>query len=404
MNGWTRRIVGWGGWGAVLVAASAAGRAIADVSVTLRSNATIQIGAEDAKNGRRAVTISDIALIDPPTTEEAAKLADIVVVSAGTASTASTVSVAEVRAAMDAAKVPWGRTSLRGSSCALTFSGAVGLVGKNVTGTPGPAARLGLTQTMPQMVDVGENGAETIRQAVCVRLLDLYSVEPTDLRLAFDAADEEFLAQPVVQVSADRRVDVQPGASGGSVRTPLSIAVYEGDRIVATRVIAVQALINRTVVTARAPITRGQMITSDAVEVGQQWMGPNAKVPILTDAAVGQVASRGILAGAVLTATDVTAPVVCKRGDTVWVHALSGPLTVKAKCRAQGTARDGEMVQLKMDGSNRVFSARMSGVGRAVMLTDAEPPERDTAVGTDENTPGSTAPKGVSANRPRRTH
>ena len=343
-------------------------------------------------------------MIDPPTTEEATKLAEIIVIPAGTPSTASTVSISQVRAAMDAAKVPWGRISLRGSSCAITFAGASGPVGKTVVGANAPAPRLGLTQTTPQVVDVGENGAETIRQAVCSRLLDLYSVEPADLRLAYDGADEEFLAQPVLKLGFDRRVDVQPGAGGGSVRTPVSISVYEGDRIVATRMIAVQALINRTVVTARAPITRGQIIASDAVEVSQQWMGPNAKVPVSSDAAVGQVASRGILAGAVLTATDVTAAVVCKRGDTVWVHALSGPLTVKAKCRAQGAARDGEMVQLKMDGSNRVFSARMSGVGRAVMLTDAEPTASDTAYVNNDNPPTPTTPRTASANRPRRTN
>ncbi len=401
MGAWTRRVIGWG---VVVVAALGAGRAIADVSVTLRSSATIQIGADDAKCGGRAVTIADIAMIDPPTTEEATKLAEIVVIPAGTPSTASTVSISKVRTAMDAAKVPWGRTSLRGSSCAISYQGANDSVGKTVVGTNAPAPRLGLTQTTPQVVDMGENGAETIRQAVCSRLLDLYSVDPADLRLAFDGADEEFLAQPVLKVGVERRVDVQPGAGGGSVRTPVSIAVYEGDRIVATRMIAVQALINRTVVTARAPITRGQIIASDAVEVAQQWMGPNAKVPVSSDAAVGQVASRGILAGAVLTATDVTAPLVCKRGDTVWVHALSGPLTVKAKCRAQATARDGEMVQLKMDGSNRMFYARMSGVGRAVMLTDAEPGGSDTASSYDNHTSTTNAPRSATANRTRRTN
>ena len=156
------------------------------------------------------------------------------------------------------------------------------------------------------------------------------------------------------------------------MRTPVSIVIYEGDRIAATRMIAVQALINRTVVATRGPIARGQVISSEDVEVGRQWMGPNAKPPVLPDAAVGQVAARQIQAGAVLTTGDVTAPVVCKRGDIVWVHALSGPLTVKAKCRAQGQARDGELVQLKMDGSDKTFSARMSGPGRAVVVTGAQ--------------------------------
>ncbi len=381
---WMRSIASWGGWGAVVVAAATAGRAMADVSITLRASAVVSAAGDDAKSGGRAVTIADIAMIDPPTTEEATKIAEIVVVPATAASQggAGTITIAQVRAAMDAAKVHWGRTTLRGSSCTVTVSGASAPSVRAATITTTPPPRLGLGQTTPQIAEIGENGPETIRHAVSARLVDLYNVDPTDLRLAFDAADEEFLAQTIFKEGVDRRVDAQPCGTGGSVRTPVSIAIYEGDRIAATKMVAVQALINRTVVTARSPIARGQVIGSDVVEVGHQWMAPNAKPSVAPDAAIGQIAARAIAAGTVLTITDVTAPLVCKRGDIVWVHALSGPLTVKAKCRAQGQARDGEMVQLKMDGSDRMFSARMSGPGKAVMITD-DGPSNDT-ISTNE--------------------
>ncbi len=347
-----RSILGFGIAGAMACAA------IADVRVTLRASASV-----DAK---RSVTVADVAEIDPPTTEEATRLAEVVVLPAGE-TRAGLVTIAQVREAMDAAKVNWGRTSLRGAACSLTAgSGEASGTGKPANPAKN-SPKLGIGQTTPQMVDVGgDDGASTVRHAVCGRLLDLYNVDAASLRLAFDAADEDFLARPI----GESRVDVQPNGTGGSVRTPVSIVIYEGDRIAATRTIAVQALINRAVVTARGPIARGQTIGQDDVEVGRQWMGPNAKPPVGPEAAIGQVAARGVQAGAILTSVDVTAPLVCKRGDIVWVHALAGPLTVKAKCRAQGQARDGELVQLKMDGGDRTFSARMSGPGRAVMVTD----------------------------------
>ncbi len=370
MMKWTRSMLIGGVWGAMGTGALMAGGALADVSVTLRATATIAGGAVNGKASSRAVTLADVAVIDPPTTEEATKIAEIVVIPAAIGTPASAITIAQVRAAMDAAKVHWGKTTLRGSSCAMTFSGMETPASRPTTyTTPG---RAGLGQMTPQLVDVGEggDGPATVRQAVSGRLLDLYNVDAADLRLAFDAADEDFLSQHIWKSGVERRVDVQPNGTGGSVRTPVSIAIYEGDRIAATRMIAVQALLNRQVVTARSPIARGQMIGPDLVEVGRQWMGPNAKPPVGPEAAVGQIAAKAIAAGAVLAAADVTAPIVCKRGDIVWVHALSGSLTVKAKCRAQGQARDGELVQLKMDGSDRTFSARMSGVGRAVMVTD----------------------------------
>ena len=353
MTSWMRSIL------AIGAALTLAGGAFADVRVTLRASASV--------DSKRAVSVADVAEIDPPTTDEATRIAEVVVLPAGEGH-AGTVTIAQVRTAMDSAKVNWGRTSLRGSSCALTIgSDDAGTAKASLPAKNTP--KVGLGQTTPQVVDVGgDNGAATVRQAVSGRLLDLYNVDAASLRLAFDAADEEFLSRRI----GESRVDVQPNGTGGSVRTPVSIVIYEGDRIAATRTIAVQALINRPVVTARGPIARGQSIGPDDVEIGRQWMGPNAKPAVGPDAAIGQISAKAIQAGATLTAGDVTAPVVCKRGDIVWVHALAGPLTVKAKCRAQGQARDGELVQLKMDGGDRVFSARMSGPGRAVMLAGAD--------------------------------
>ena len=355
---WARRILGFG------VAMVFAGGAFADVRVTLRASANVACG--DGKS--RAVTVADLADIDPPTTQEATKIAEVVVLPAGEGR-AGMVTMAQVRAAMDLAKVNWGRTSLRGSSCTLGYASTDDGGVKPVAPFAKSAPKVGLGQTTAQLVDVGgDAGAATVRQAVSGRLVELYNVEPATLRLAFDPGDEEFLSRAI----GESRVDVQPGGTGGSVRTTVGIVIYEGERIAATRTIAVQALINRTVVTARGPIARGQTIGPDDVEVGRQWMGPNAKPSVGPEAALGQIAARAIQAGATLTMGDVTAPVVCKRGDIVWVHALAGTLTVKAKCRAQGQARDGEVVQLRMDGGDRVFSARMSGPGRAVVVTGAD--------------------------------
>jgi flagella basal body P-ring formation protein FlgA len=188
-------------------------------------------------------------------------------------------------------------------------------------------------------------------------------------------------------------VDVQPTAGGASARTPVNVFIYEGDRLAQTRLVGTRALVNRVVVTARAPITRSQAISSDMVEVARQWVPPNTKLSATLDQVVGQIASRPIATGAIVTTADITAPVVCKRGDIVWVHVLSGGMSVKAKARAMAQARDGERVQLKLDGSDRTFTARMSGPGKAVMITDdaadssnaaATPPTASPAsVGTD---------------------
>ncbi len=392
MSAWvlTRRAsrVNWWVWPlAALAVLLGAGAARAEgnegpVSVALKSSAVISLGTgqADAAAEPRSIQLSDIAEIDPPTSPDGMRLGEIVVARFDSAAGFMTISVSQVRGAMDAAKVSWARTTLRGSNCRVTA--AAGDVG----GTLPPAKvapKAAPTSAVPQPVDAGDAG--TIRGAIAARLAALYGVAMDDLRLAFDTPDEAFLSQTTGNGAADRRVDIQPAAGGASARVPVNVFIYDGDRLSQTRLVATRALVNRTVVTARAPITRSQPISSDMVEVGHQWLPPNTKLSATLEQAVGQIASRPIATGAIVTTADVTAPVVCKRGDIVWVHVLSGGMSVKAKARAMAQARDGERVQLKLDGSDRTFTARMSGVGKAVMVTDdpAASPSPTTSPASD---------------------
>ncbi|HVU64837.1 MAG TPA: flagellar basal body P-ring formation chaperone FlgA [Phycisphaerales bacterium] len=336
------------GLGMLLCAAVAS----AQTHVVLKPAATIS-----SKEPGHAITLADIAEIDPPTTPDGEKLAEIVVV-ANPVAGGMTIGVAQVRSAMDAAQVLWARITLRGSACQVSFGDGGGQNSDSAKTTPRPS--LGLTT--PQPVDLG--GVPTIRTAIASRLLSLYEAGAQDLRLAFDAADEDFLNQPI----GDRRVDVQPAATGASARTPVNVFIYEGDRLTAAKLISTQALVNRPVVNARGPISRGEAISPNAVESTRQWVSPNAKPSVTAEEAAGQIASRNIVAGATITASDITQPVVCKRGDIVWVHVLSGGMSVKAKSRAMEQGRDGERIHFKLDGSNRVFIARLCGPGRAVMI------------------------------------
>ena len=270
-----------------------------------------------------------------------------------------TITLQDVRTALDGAGVHWGHVALRGSTCALRFGAP--RPPESPKREPGVNA---LPQNPPQPVDV--SGAPTMRSSIARRVAELYAVPNEDLRLAFENADEEFLNITAV----GKRIDIQPVAGASAVRVPMNIVVYEGDRVTESRVVSVQALLSRTVLTAAAPIQRQQAISADMVVEGRQWLPPTSRPCVPLDQAVGSVAARRIAAGSTIEIDDITAPLVAKRGDIVYVHVLSGSVTVRAKARAMGNARDGELVQLKLDGSDRPLTARMSGRGRAVMVVD----------------------------------
>ena len=335
----------------------------AQTHVTLRDRADIsgrQLRGEDASRPAADIlTLGDIADLDGP---EAKLLSRMVIVpnvrKAASRDGLLKLSLSEVRAALDAAGANWGRVSLSGSTCSVRTAVIAPPEPK-----PAPAPRS--PKALPEPVD--ETGPATVRTLVGVRLAEHYGVDTASLRLSFDESDEGLLSMPAPD-SPGRRIEVQPAAGPGSQRMPVNIAIYDGDRIALSRIVNVNAQLLKTVVTAANIIDRGQTISDDLISVQKQWLPPGGKALATPEQIIGSIASQRIASGQVINQSDVTTPIIVKRGEIVYVHAVNGAFVVKVKARAMGSARDGEFVQLKLDGSDEVFTARMSGRGRAVML------------------------------------
>lgn len=348
-------------------------------TIVLRSSASV-MGAGGGAGGE-TVALADVADLTGSDAEALGKtvlIADLEAARAAATQGWTSITVADVRAALEARPegVHWGRIALSGSTCTLRIAAARAVESRART-SPGANAQ---PHNPPQPVDV--SGRPTMRSAIALRIAELYNVVPDDLRLAFENTDDEYLATPV----AGTRIDIQPSAAPSAARIPINIVVYDGDRVRDSRVISVQALLYRSVITTTAPIQRQQMITAEMVVEGKQWLPPTSKTSVSIEQSIGAVAARRISAGEMLDLDDITAPFVAKRGDTVYVHVLSGPVTLKAKGRAMGNARDGELVQVKLEGTDQMLTARMSGRGRAVMVVDTSAPV------SPSSSPSSSAP------------
>lgn len=275
-----------------------------------------------------------------------------------------TITIEDVRLALNevSPRINWGRVTLSGSACVVRFRRDIASISATETRPPTHVRHDAAPQPIDHALLLG-----TVRSVVVARLLDLYTVAPQDLRLGFDAGDADLLDASAAD-PAGRRVDVQPGGGANSGRVPVSVLIYDGDRVVRSESIVVQAQVQRDAVVARSTIARNQVVTAESVQTARQWMSPSAKSPLPMDQVVGGVSMTRIAAGAIIATGDVASAIACKRGELVTVHVLSGPVTVRAKARALSQARDGELVQLKIDGTKEPFLARMSGRGRAVMV------------------------------------
>lgn len=345
----------------------------AQTTITLRGSAKLTEGAQD-------VRVSDIADIAG---EDAADLGAIVVRPVPTDGPEARagwlrLDVGAVRAALEAAgSVNWGKTTLNGSICTVRFAAP------RAAATPGTPTRV---REGPKPVDL--SGGPTVRTTIAMKISGAYGVPIERVRIGFDAADEAILATP----TAGRVVDIAFGASAGSPRLPVTVTMYSGDQVVLARTLQCDVLVQRAVATATTTIERGRTISAEHLSLTDRWEQPTVSGSTGLDPSriIGAVAQRRIAAGEPINSNDVAPPLACKRGDTVYVHCLSGGVVVKVKAKAMGQARDGELVELKADGSDSPFTARMSGRGRAVMVVDPGPAAASQVFSDDQPTPAGT--------------
>jgi flagella basal body P-ring formation protein FlgA len=118
----------------------------------------------------------------------------------------------------------------------------------------------------------------------------------------------------------------------------------------------------RAVVAVR-PIERGQIISPADVELREL----DGNVPSLScrtlDSAIGREARQALRAGSVVQTSQVHAPIVVRRGETVTVAARADGIVVKTLAEARQDGGIGELVQVEaVDGRRRErFMARVTG-------------------------------------------
>ncbi|MFN7020498.1 MAG: flagellar basal body P-ring formation chaperone FlgA [Phycisphaerales bacterium] len=322
----------------------------AQTTISLRTSARL---GEDAQD----VRLADVAVISGGTGE----LSEVIVVDDLTEARRAgwlKLDVSDVRRSLSGvAGVNWGQIELRGGACTVRL-GEPRLASRDESNRQQDQGRI-----RPGPVDL--SGPPTVRSAVAAKLASVYGVSLDRLRLGFSPADQEVLDTLV----GTRVVDVSPAGLGTSSRLPVTVTLYEGERVPLTRTIQVSAQVYRPVVVASTTIERGRAIMADHVSVVDQWVTPGDRSASSLDQVLDAAAQKRIGPGETVRLEDVAAPLACKRGDTVYVHCVSGSVVVRLKARALGSARDGELVQLKADTSEAPFTARMSGRGRAVITT-----------------------------------
>lgn len=305
--------------------------ALAEGTITLRGVARIDASAP--------ILLGDVAELEGTA---AVTLAESVVAPAGPRP--ATVTLSQVRGVLEAGGANLGRLTLRGSSCSVLAPIAP------PTATP---------------AEIPAPVGNTVRSVVAGRVAELLGVGPADLRLTFEGRDDALLGVP----TQDRTVAVQPAGEGD--RLPLTVRVYEGDRIVARGQVRVTVLVRRRVLVTTAALSRGASIRAGGLLEEDRWLPPSS-APATGADLDGQVLKNRLGVGQVVETQDIEPPLVVKRGDVVAVDCLSGAFSVRTTARALSPGRLGEVIQFQSLSSKHTFRARVSGPGLAVTLAPGE--------------------------------
>jgi flagella basal body P-ring formation protein FlgA len=322
--------------------------------VRLRASASVAPGP---------VRLADIAALEGPAAE---RLAEVTIEpdarSAGGERRVFEIDLAQVRAALDREGVHWGRVALSGASCIVRVVGDLP--------APDDADAADAPERAPEPVTL--DGPPTVRTRISALLLNLFDVEAQDLRLLFDDRDAAFLATP----EWGRRIDLQPNSTGASGRQSITVRLFEGERLLETRTVRVDARIRTSVVRLAAGVARGDAVGANQVALQELWLDPASESPVeRIEDAVGMLARTRLDAGDVLRTGDIEAPLLVRRGDRVTVHCMSGGVALRVMARAEADGRMGELVECRIDGRRRAFQARVTDRGVVVMNLDARATE-----------------------------
>jgi flagella basal body P-ring formation protein FlgA len=209
-------------------------------------------------------------------------------------------------------------------------------------------------------------GTVTVRDHLASWLAARLGVGGDRLRARFDERDADVLGLP----TAGRVVEVRQ--IGASSRMALRVTVYEQDTIVLTESLRVAVEVLADAPIAVTPLRRGSRLEAAMYELSQVWSDPTDP-PADPALAVGQVLRRAVAPGEVIRLAALESPALVHRGQDVSVRTVRGSVVVTTIARARHDAGQGEIVELESkDRSDRRFTARVAGPGRAVMIDPQE--------------------------------
>lgn len=313
-------------------------------SIRLRTAAAVEPGAP--------IRVGDIATLEG---EDALALASTTVTANASESAAgrawATVTIADLRRALDESGVRLSMISLSGATCTV-----------RITDQAPPVRSDGIAPRATESTPPGDRSR--VRGAVITALASHLGAAGDSIRVAFAAADEPFLHQP----RGDARIIAQPTSSPDSAHAVVAVRVYEGDRVADSRTLRAAVEVRRRVIVLNTALKRREEIAPSMLAIEERWLPPGgARLIESIEAAAGSLARTRLEPGVPLREDHLESPVIIRRNELVAIRSVHRGIELQSRARAKSEGRRGDLIEFCTEGSKRPFAARVVAPGLAVM-------------------------------------
>jgi flagella basal body P-ring formation protein FlgA len=292
------------------------------------------------------VLLADLALVEGLDEPALQALRQVEVASAPAPGEAVTVDVEQVRKALLAARINLASLCIGGAASCKVYRPAA----------PAPepvAAKVSIPGQVP-----AKEEPQTIEAAVRKALTDRLADHGGQVEVRFGAAGRNVLGLGGKEMS----FTVRPRGSALLGLLSVEVDVIEAGKVAKTVPVMAEVTLTAGVAVARRPINRGTMVRSEDVSLEQRPFTRIEEIGLNTTAAVvGREARRYIGQGEMLTARDVQAMPLVRRGDHVTVWFRRSGLSVRGSAKALKEGSQGDRIEVKAEPAGQTYVVVVTG-------------------------------------------
>jgi flagella basal body P-ring formation protein FlgA len=313
--------------------------------------------------GADAVRLADVAELEGA---EAEQYADLVIAEL-TDDRLLEIDIRQVRQKLEEAGVHWGRVNLSGRAVVVrphrTAAAPAAMTAASLTAGRADDDRPSRSAAL-DLVAANIIEEPTVGGVIAQYMARGLDIDPQDLRIIFDGADQDLLEQS----SQTYRIELKPESSLSSDRVTFTVRLWSDGVVASSGQISLRPMVcARTAVLGR-DVERGEPIGERDFTVTRQWLPPlQAALTCDPVGAVGRLACKRLKAGETLRDKNVRRPTIIERGDRVMVRCLVGGVVISLQAEACGDGAAGEAIEFRKLGERDTFLARVTGPGEAVL-------------------------------------